>query len=68
MYVLACKGLLPLSPVCSDYRSDSHTPSHDMHALAVVQSCFADKDYTNFTPQSTHTKYNYLDPNFYPAS
>lgn len=31
-------------------------------------TCFVDKDYTNFGMQHSQTGYNYLDPNFYPAS
>ncbi len=31
-------------------------------------TCFMDKDYTNFEVHNTQTGYNYLDPNFYPAS
>jgi len=51
----------------SDYRGGPHSPSHDMRLLSLPQS-FTDKDYTGFTPHSAHTNYNYLDPNFFPAS
>lgn len=33
----------------------------------ATSSSFIDKDYTNFS-QNSQTGYNYLDPNFYPAS
>jgi len=39
-----------------------------MRLFSSPHSCYTDKDYTQFTPHTTHTDYNYLDPNFYPAS
>ena len=66
----------------SDYRSECHSPSHSLQLLSLAPphtfvgqhdgedtpSCFIDQDYVNFTTQGSETGYNYLDPNFYPAS
>ncbi len=67
--------------VYSDYRSSCHSPSHNMQLLSLapsdafltgidggVASTYHDKDYVGFSTQHSQTGYNYLDPNFYPAS
>ena len=74
--------LPPHTPHCSDYRTSHHLPSHDLQLLSIAQSAIQvasgnegastllDKDYTLFDTQTglKQTSYNYLDPNFYPAS
>ena len=84
----------------SDYRSQVHSPSHDLQPLTVTATTPADsvpaatgtggvvgelgggvssststavplvdKDYASFETHATlQTSYNYLDPNFFPAS
>ena len=50
----------------SDYVTGHHTQGHEM-VPRTLSTGLADRDYAQFT-QTTNRKYNYLDPNFFPAS
>lgn len=70
------------TPHCSEYCTSHHLLSHDLQLLSIARSAvqvasgnegastILDKDYTLFDTQTSlkQTSYNYLDPNFYPAS
>jgi hypothetical protein len=60
------KTLLCSDCVNSDYVTGHHTQGHEM-VPRTLSTGLADRDYAQFT-QTTNRKYNYLDPNFFPAS
>ena len=61
-------SLVTILSLSSDYLTAHHSQEHEMVPQTVpTSSSTADEDYMYF-PQNSEGKYNYLDPNFYPAS
>lgn len=60
-----------LFPFCvnnSNWGNDTHTDSHEMKEVNLLQERFhIDKDYCGFQPSLNNATYNYLDSNFHPA-
>lgn len=48
----------------SDYESGHHTSDHRLEAIQHSTTSFLDKDYMHFLGSD----YNYLDPNYMPAT
>lgn len=55
--------------VDSGYETENHNSSHRLKPKMVTDSSsYMDTDYMSFVPGDTCTGYNYLDPNYMPAS